>query len=132
MTILKVEHVLTWQQNVNAGNMSDTLVGDTIVFAAAVCYAPHCPFKVRKELIEEWRDILRTARVPVSSEDTVLGNLLEPMQFRLWCTGTSQVLPCHPAFQDVAAIALTTPRWPLIVDAGGLAAVAVAVAVVGK
>ena len=27
MTILKVEHVLTWQQNVNAGNMSDTLVG---------------------------------------------------------------------------------------------------------
>ena len=27
MTILKVEHVFTWQQNVNAGNMSDTLVG---------------------------------------------------------------------------------------------------------
>ena len=27
MTILKVEHVFTWQQNVNAGNMSDTFVG---------------------------------------------------------------------------------------------------------
>ena len=25
--ILTVEHVFTWQQNVNAGNMSDTLVG---------------------------------------------------------------------------------------------------------
>eukprot|EP00752_Nemacystus_decipiens_P006721 g6044.t1 len=40
---------------------------------------------------------------------------------REWSSGAGEGLPFHPAFMDAALLALSTPKWPLLLDPEGVA-----------
>ena len=126
----------------------DTLVGDSLLAAACVCYGSPFPTAARQSLVAAWRGGIATAGVPIREGADLRTVLGDPMVCRRWrsCGLTADALAEENAITlcggadalggraggggsrepggprpSGSGISPLTPLWPLIIDPQGQA-----------
>ncbi|KDO30766.1 hypothetical protein SPRG_04667 [Saprolegnia parasitica CBS 223.65] len=123
-SVALLENLLSERERWEAGSKEfetqmKTLVGDTLLSAGFLTYLGFLDHQQRKLLVEDWRDILVSMRVPTTEGLSFVEYLSAPADRLLWAASD---LPSDTLCVENAIVLARFHRFPLIIDPSGQAA----------
>lgn len=110
---------IRWEQTSNQlSEQIVTLRGDSLLCSGIVSYLGPYTSSYRSEIIELWKDSLKSSNIPISKDFSLIKLLSTPTKVREW---TLQGLPRDDFSLENAIIVENSNRWPLFIDPQGQA-----------
>jgi dynein heavy chain len=103
-----------WEQSVGIMETEiEKLIGNVFVAAASISYIGPFTGFYRDILIEQWLEICRHEKLPLSDKYSLVNTLGDPVEIRNW---NIYSLPSDSVSIDNGILATKTNRWPLMID----------------